>query len=478
MFRNFSRSVDQRFGTAKFANSQLKKVFPDHWSFMLGEVTLYCFIVVLVTGVYLTFFFEPSTREVIYNGSYEPLKGVPMTAAYESAVNLSLEVKGGLVMRQMHHWSALLFVAAMVVHMARVFFTGAYRKPREVNWVFGVVLLILSMFNGLLGYSLLEDLLSGTGLRVAHSILLSIPFIGPDMAWLVFGGPFDSPTLIPRFYVLHVLLLPAAIIALLAVHLFLVWYQKHTQYRGPRRTNNNVVGLRILPTFAAKAIGLMFLVTGVIAIISGLAQINPIWEFGPFNSTFMAGAVTSAAQPDWYMSWLDGMLRLIPGWETRIGGYVIPNYFWGGLVFAGVVFIGMGAWPWIENRYVKDNRIHNIADKPRDNPTRTAIGAAFFTLMAVIFTATANDVLATFFHVPPENITWFLRVALFVAPVIVFFATRWICRGLQGTDAHPASPGPSHTVMRTPDGGFEFAHGDHSHDDDQAPHEDPEGTKA
>ncbi len=390
MLRKTSRWLDQRLGLAKVANTNLNKVFPDHWSFMLGEVTLYCFVILIATGAYLTFFFDASSAQVIYNGTYVPLRGVQMSQAYESALDISFDVRAGLVMRQMHHWSALLFMAAMVIHMFRVFFTGAFRRPRELNWVLGVNLLILSMFNGLLGYSLLDDLLSGTGIRVSYTILLSIPVVGEALANLVFGGTFPSTSLIPRFFVIHVLLLPAAIAGLLGAHLGLVWFQKHTQFRGPGRTEKNVIGTKLFPTYAAKAIGLFFMVTAVVAALSGLAQINPVWEFGPYGSPDTAGAVTSASQPDWYMAWLDGLLRLIPGWETRIDGYLIPNYFWAGVVFAGIVFTTLMLWPWIEARRTGDRAEHNLLDRPRDNPFRTSFGAAAVTMFVVMFFAASK----------------------------------------------------------------------------------------
>jgi ubiquinol-cytochrome c reductase cytochrome b subunit len=459
--RGVSRWADERLGISKVATKNLKKVFPDHWSFMLGEITLYTFVILIITGVYLTFFYEPSAREVIYNGVYEPLRGTPMSAAYQSALDISFEVRAGLVMRQMHHWAALLFLAAMVMHLLRVFFTGAFRKPRELNWIIGVNILVLSMFNGLLGYSLLDDLLSGTGVRVAYNIALSIPIAGPWLADIVFGGPFPSKAIIPRFFALHVLILPAAIAGLLAAHLGLVWYQKHTQFRGPGRTEGNVVGSRLFPTYGAKAIGLFFLVTAVVALMGGIAQINPIWGFGPFESSQLAAAVTSAAQPDWYMAWPDGILRLIPGWETRVAGFTIPNPFWGGVVAPGLTFTIMMLWPFIEARITKDKAAHNLLDKPRDRPVRTAFGAAVVTFYVVVTFAASNDVLSTIFFLAPETITLILRALVFLGPLAVFIITKRFCEELKGTDEHPAYPGPSHVVTRTPEGGYDFGHGGH-----------------
>ena len=175
MFSRVARWFDDRLGASRFARTSLDKVFPDHWSFLLGEVAFYSFIVLVATGVFLTFFFEPSQREVIYHGSYRPLQGVPMSAAFQSTVRLSFDVRAGLVIRQMHHWAALVFLAAIVTHLGRIFFTGAFRRPRELNWIVGVTMLLLALGNGFTGYSLPDDLLSGTGLRIAYSVVLSIP---------------------------------------------------------------------------------------------------------------------------------------------------------------------------------------------------------------------------------------------------------------------------------------------------------------
>lgn len=478
MLLKTSRWFDQRLGVSKYATKQLNKVFPDHWSFMLGEITLYCFVILLITGTFLTFFFEPSIRPVEYHGSYAPLHGEEMSAAYASGLHISFDVRTGLVMRQMHHWAALMFVAAMVVHLLRVFFTGAYRRPREMNWIIGVNLLILSIFNGLLGYSLLDDLLSATGLRVAYNMLLSIPFIGPLAANLLFGDRFPGDDLIPRFFVIHVLLLPAVIVGLLSAHLALVWYQKHTQFKGHRRREDNVIGTRLFPTYATKALGLFFLVSGMLALLGGLVQINPIWVFGPFESAKVSAAVTSAAQPDWYMGWLDGILRVIPGWETRVFGLTLPNPFWGGVVVPGITFTVMMLWPFLEPKWTKDRDAHNLLERPRDNPFRAAIGAAVVTFYTILTFAGSNDVLATIFHVAPESITVAFRWMLIVFPIVAFLITRKICQELQGTDEHPAYPSPSHEVVRTPEGGYSFGHDDEHGDDDEDDGHEGDGDKA
>ena len=432
LIRRLLRWTDDRIGGAGFARKALDRVFPDHWSFLLGEIVLYCFVLLVATGVYLTFFFEPSTREVVYDGPYQPLQGVEVSAAYASALELSFEVRAGLVMRQMHHWAALLFLASMTVHLGRVFFTGAFRRPRELNWVIGVTMMLLSIANGFFGYSLLDDLLSGTGLRVAYSIALAIPFIGPDVAFGLFGGEFPSADMIPRFYGLHVLILPALIASLLGLHLALVWRQKHTQFAGPGRREGNVVGYRLWPAYAFKSVGLFFLVAAVVAALGGLAQINPVWAYGPFQSGLATTAATSASQPDWYMGWLDGALRIFPPWELRFAGFELPNPFFPGVLMPTLLFAGVYAWPFLEARVTGDHAVHHLLDRPRDAPGRSAVGAAVVAFYAVLFTAGSNDVLAGAFGIAPESLTTLFRVLVIVGPVVAFFVTRRLCRELSG----------------------------------------------
>lgn len=426
-----ARWVDARVGGAKFARTALAKVFPDHWSFMLGEIALYCFVVLIVTGVYLTFFFDASSNEVVYDGGYGPLVGQEMTEAYRSALDITFDVRAGLVMRQMHHWSALLFVAALVVHVMRVFFTGAFRRPREINWVVGVTLLLLVMFNGLAGYSLLDDQLSGTGLRIIYSAALSLPLIGTWATSLLFGGEFPGPDIISRLYVIHILILPAIIVGLLIVHIGLVTRHKHTQFSGPGRREDNVVGERLWPTYSFKATGLFFITVAVLCALGGLAQINPIWLYGPFDPS----EVSSASQPDFYMGWLDGGLRIVPGWEIRAFGFEIPNPFFPGVLLPGVTFTLLYLWPFLEARFTRDYEPHHLCDRPRDRPMRTALGVATLTFYVVLLLAGGSDVLSVTFGLSVNVVVWMFRILVFVAPVVTAWIAYWLCRDLQARDA-------------------------------------------
>lgn len=429
--RRIIRFVDDRLGASSFTRSALNKVFPDHFSFMFGEIALYCFVVLIVTGIFLSFFFTASEQQVVYQGSYAPLRGTLVSEAYRSTLHLSFEVRAGLVMRQMHHWAALVFLAAILVHLLRIFFTGAFRRPREINWIIGLTLLVLAMFNGFTGYSLPDDLLSGTGLRIAYSIALSVPLAGTWLAFLIFGGEFPAPQTLNRLFVMHVMLVPGMILGLLGAHLGILWRQKHTQFPGPGRTETNVVGSKLWPTYAAKSIGLFLGVAGVLAALGGLAQINPVWLYGPFE----ASAVTSPAQPDWYLGWLEGALRLFPAWELRAFGYTVANPFFPAVALPGVTFGALYLWPFIERLFSRDGRPHELLDRPRDRPFRTAIGVGALTFYVVMFFAAANDVIARVFQVPVEGVTNVFRALLFALPIITMVISHRLMRALKSSEA-------------------------------------------
>ncbi|MGN6130404.1 MAG: cytochrome b, partial [Nocardioidaceae bacterium] len=278
------RSLDDRLGYASVARSALAKIFPDHWSFMLGEIAMYSFIILVATGVYLTAFFDGSSAEKLYMGKYAPMHGEMFSAAYSSTVSLSWDVRGGLLMRQAHHWEALMFICAIVLHMCRIFFTGMFRKPRELNWMVGLTLLVLAIFNAFAGYSLPDDLLSGTGLHIFYAIMLSIPVVGAWLAFLVFGAEFPGGHIIERLYPIHIFVVPAMIALLLAVHLGILIKQTHSHFSGPGRRDSNVVGSRVWPSYALQSFALLCAVSAATFLAGGLFQINPIWQWGDFKS--------------------------------------------------------------------------------------------------------------------------------------------------------------------------------------------------
>jgi ubiquinol-cytochrome c reductase cytochrome b subunit len=440
-----ARWADDRYHAAGGLRRQLNKVFPTHWSFLLGEIALYTFIVLLLSGVYLALFFDPSMEEVVYQGSYVNLRGVEMSRAYESTLEISFDVRGGLLARQIHHWAALLFVAAMIVHMLRVFFTGAFRRPRELNWVIGALLLILGMFEGFFGYSLPDDLLSGTGIRATLSgIVLSLPVIGTWTHWALFGSEFPGTEIIPRLYTLHVVVLPGIMLALVGVHLALVWYQKHTQFPGVRRTEKNVVGVRIMPAFAVKAGAFFAVVTAAVVAMSGLFQINPIWNLGPYNPA----QVSAQSVPDFYMMWADGLLRIWPPWEMYLGDYTVPAVFFAGVGGLTVIFALFILYPWIERRLTGDTGHHNLLQRPRDVPVRTSLGAMALSAYVIMTLSSVNDTIALTFDVSLNATIWAGRIGLLTVPPLAYFITYRICLGLQRSDREVLEHGVETGIIR------------------------------
>ncbi|MCX5335431.1 MULTISPECIES: cytochrome bc complex cytochrome b subunit [unclassified Streptomyces] len=435
----------------------LRKVFPDHWSFMFGEIALYSFIVLILTGAWLTLFFDPSMSETVYHGSYVPLQGIPMSQAYASTLDISYEIRGGLFVRQLHHWSALIMIAALCAHTLRHFLTGSFRKPRELNWLIGFIILVLVTLEGFVGYSLPDDLLSGTGLRIAEGVTLAIPVVGTYLTLFLFGGEYPGTDIIPRFYSIHILLIPGIVLALTAAHLILVFYHKHTQFRGPGRTENNVVGQPLMPHYTAKAGGFFFLVSGVLALLAGIVQINPIWTYGPYR----ADQISQGSQPDWYMGFLEGALRAMPAWEFVLpGGYTVNmSVLLPAVILPGVMIMVFAAWPFLEAWITGDKREHHLLDRPREQPTRTAFGLAFVSFYLVLFFGGANDVLAQQFHLSLNQITWAVRIGLFAVPALTYVITRRICLGLQRRDRDKLLHGrETGRIKRLPHGEFVEIH--------------------
>ncbi len=451
--------VDTRMGASGMVKEFGRKVFPDHWTFLFGEVALYSFIVLVLSGTFLTFFFDPSMSHVVYDGAYKPLYGVEMSSAYASTLDISFEIRGGLFMRQVHHWGALIFVAAVSVHMLRVFFTGAFRRPRELNWVVGSVLLILALAAGFTGYSLPDDVLSGNGLRIIDGVMKAIPVVGSHLSMFFFGGEFPGEHIIPRLYSLHIMVIPAFIILMVAIHLFMVVVHKHTQYPGPGRKNSNVVGYPVGPVYAAKAGGFFFIVFGLIALIAGFLQINAVWNYGPYDPS----PVSAGTQPDWYIGWVDGVLRLMPGmlgdfsflwylplpwgWNALPMGVLIP------MLPAGALILGMVMWPWIERGLSGDNREHHILDRPRNAPGRTAAGVAGVIFYSVMWLAASSDLIAVFFKMSLNDVAYVLRVLIILGPILGFIVTKRICLALQRKDREIALHGRETGVIEfSPEG--------------------------
>ncbi|MCJ1684519.1 ubiquinol-cytochrome c reductase cytochrome b subunit [Rathayibacter sp. VKM Ac-2928] len=452
-----SNYIDERTSISAVVKEFGRKIFPDHWSFLLGEVALYSFVIILLSGTFLTFFFQASMVETHYEGSYLPLKGIEMSAAMASSLDISFDIRGGLLMRQIHHWAALLFVASIGLHMLRIFFTGAFRKPREINWVIGFVLFILAMAEGFTGYSLPDDLLSGNGLRIIDGMVKGIPIVGTWVSFLLFGGEFPGTDIVGRLYTLHILLLPALVLAFIALHLVFVVVHKHTQFPGAGKTEQNVVGYPVLPVYAAKAGGFFFIVFGVVVLIASLFTINPIWNYGPYDPS----PVSAGTQPDWYIGFADGALRLVPpGLEWAIPGLgTISFNILLPLSVVGLFIVVVLLYPFLEAWITGDKREHHLLDRPRNAAARTAIGAAGVTFYAVLWAAASSDIIATHFHLTMEGVIHALQFLLFAGPVIAYFVTKRICLALQKKDREIALHGfESGRIVRLPGGEFIEVH--------------------
>ena len=426
MIRRIVRYVDRRSGSAPFVRKTLRYLFPDHWSFLLGEVALYAFIILVATGTYLALFYQDSTTVVTYHGPYLPLRGQEMTEAYRSVLNISTTVKAGLLIRQTHHWAANVFMAAIVLHLFRIFFTGAYRKPRELTYMIGATMMFLGLLEGYLGYSLADDLLSGMGLAIGNAVAISIPFVGANLGALIWGGPFPGThAFFARMYVLHVFIFPVLIGALLTVHLTLVALKHHTQFK---RSERKISGVPTYPTQTPRSLALFFATAGVLFLLGGLVQINPIWLWGPYH-TYLS---TNGAQPDWYLGWLIGGLRLMPGFDLTIGHYtLVPNPFWGGALFPMIVVAFLYLWPWLEKKATGDHGYHNVLDRPRDAPWRTAIGLGFVTWVFLIFVAGSSDRVDVLFNLSYQAQIHVYWVLVWVLPVVVGAIAFRVCKELQ-----------------------------------------------
>jgi ubiquinol-cytochrome c reductase cytochrome b subunit len=424
------RKADERLGVAKVAKSTLRKIFPDHWSFMLGEISLYSFVVLVMTGTYLTLFFDPSSSLRVYTGSYAPLHGQELSSAYASTVELSWDVRGGLLFRQVHHWAAMIFIGAIALHLCRIYFTGMFRKPRELNWTIGVTLLLLSIVTSFAGYSLPDDLLSGTGLHIFYSVLEGVPFLGSWLAFLAFGQGFPGTHIIPRLYALHVFVIPALLAVLISAHLAILIRQKHSQFPGKGRRDSNVVGSRMWPAYGLRSMALLFTVIGVCFLIGGLAQINPIWVWGDFKSS----AILSPSVADWYIAWIEGALRLFPRLEFHLFGEIVPNQFWAAVLMPGLTFALLYAWPFIDRRLTGDRGTHHLTGRPRESPVRVGIGVGAITFYSVLLVAAGEEEISGLTQAPLGTVRAVLRVLVLVLPLVTGWTGWMLARSLRHSD--------------------------------------------
>ncbi|MBV8579184.1 MAG: cytochrome bc complex cytochrome b subunit [Candidatus Eremiobacteraeota bacterium] len=433
ILRRVDRFFDERLGSDAWVRYVFAKLYPDHWSFYLGEFALYCFVMLVATGVWLTFVFQPSHA-----------------GAFASVIAFTRATPVGYLMRQVHHWSAVAFIAAIVVHLGRVFFTAAFRKPREITWVLGVLLLVTASVTGFTGYSLPDDTLSGTGLRIADAVLLSIPFIGGWAADLLNGGGYPGPLLIPHLYVIHVYFLPVTIGALLALHLGLVFYQKHTQFEpDPAHV---VVGRRFWPDYTLRTLAVFFATAGVVTLLGALIEINPVENYGPYHDWL----VTNPAAPDWYAAWLDGALRLGPAVEWRIFGHPVPAVFWPGMVLPTLAFLLVVAWPWIDKTITKRDEVGDVLVPPTAAPWRVGVGAALVTAGVVLTLAASDDQQAVGAHVRVTALVTLYRILFPFGSIAVGLIAALLAAELRASRAgRGAERERVVELVRNAEGGFD-----------------------
>jgi len=437
-----------RSGGTRAAARLLRRSQADHWSFLFSQIAVYSFAMAVVTGVLLAVFFKPSMTGVIYHGSYQPLNGVQMSQAYESTLHISFDVRGGLLMRQIHHWAALIFVAAVCLQLLRLFFTGAFRRPRVLNWLIWVILLVLGMAVGWTGGILPNDMMSGGSLGVLQAVLESIPVVGTRLMLWVFGGDVPGHDIIPRLFWVHALL-PVAMAGLFALRRRLVRRHGHTRFAGPPGSGR-LGSLKRAP--AAAAVAMFFATCGVLALLGTLAQVNPVWLSGPYQP----GSISAGAVPDWYMGFLDGALRIMPGWQLEVSGHpLILAILVPAVLVPGAFFTLLAAYPLIERRLTGDRGVHHFLDRPRDAATRTAVGAAGITFYGLLWAAAANDQISDHFHLDLYAVTWFFRLAVLAGPLVAYTLTQRICLGLTARERDEAQHGrKTGRIVMSPDGGF------------------------
>ena len=404
---------------------------------MFGEVAAYAFVVLVLTGVFLMMFYDPSMSRTVYHGTYPPLRGAGMSRAYASTLHLSFDVRGGLLVRQIHHWAALVFIAAVLLQLLQLFFTGAFRRPHGTTWLIWVALLVLGMAAGVTGTVLPDDQLSGGSLGLIQGIVLAIPLAGTPLSLWLFGGGFPGDEIISHLYGAH-LVAGVLMLALLVL-----------RFRRTRSFDRRVADRR---TRLASAGAVFSATCGILVLLGWAAQVNPVWLYGPYEP----GSITSGAVPGWYMGFLDGALRIMPNWEPTVFGHplslavLVPA-----LVVPGGFFTVLAAYPMIERRVTGDRGPHELPDRPRDRAGRTAVGVAGITFYGLLWAAAANDQIATHFDLSLTALTVFFRVAVVAGPFLAFTITRRLCLGLRRRDQEEREHGiATGLIRRLPNGGF------------------------
>jgi ubiquinol-cytochrome c reductase cytochrome b subunit len=431
------------------------RAVPNHWTTWLGVVPLTCIVVIFATGLLLMFLYTPSSTRVMYDGSYLPLHGVEMSRALESTLYISFDVRGGLLLRQLHHWAALLLPASLVLQLLTIFFTGGFRRPRRGSWVLLVLIFLTTLIGGWSGYALPDDMLSGSGLRIVEGVAQGIPILGSWLAALLFGGSFPG-RIIEHLYPVHVLIAPAALAVLVALRAAASYSRRPAQWPGTSRTEQNVIGMPLLPNAATRALGLAAATAGVLVLIAAAVRIAPVWEYGPSDP----GNASAGSQPDWYTGFLDGALRLIPpGWEFEWLGYTWTLAIVVPLAAIGLFFVLVAAYPFVEAWVRGDAAEHHLLDRPRATPTRTGIGVAGLIFIGGLWAAASSDLIATTFRVSVEAVVLAFQAFVLVAPAAGFFIARSICLALVRKDTESLAHGfETGRIVRLPGGEYIEVH--------------------
>ena len=416
------------------------RVFPDHWSLLFGQIAFYSFVVIMISGVVLMVDYKPSVEPVVYDGPYGPLRGTEMSRALDSTLAITFETRAGLLVRQVHHWATLIMVAAITLHLLQLFFTAAFRRPWRLNWLVVFGLLVLTLGACLTGTSLPDDMASGTSLAVLDGVLQATPFVGSALSHLLFGGEFPGDV-ISRFYPLHVVVLPVAIIALFVL---LALRKPATQpAEKPQRTAGRVD--------VVKSVGLFCFVGGVSLVMAATATINPVWLYGPADPADTSAGVG----PAWYLAFLDGSLRLAPGWEVVWWGKTISLAVLLPVALCTLFLLLVAVYPFIEERVTGDRSDHYELERPRANPTRTGIGVAGIVFYGVLWAAAGADTIAVQFHLSFNTLLRLFQILLIVGPPAALFITRRVCLGLQQQEQEIATHGiETGRIVRRPDGGY------------------------
>jgi ubiquinol-cytochrome c reductase cytochrome b subunit len=417
------RAVDRSPRARRLAESLRHQTVALHWTNAFGVAAIACLVVLIVTGVYLMFFYTPSSARTVYDGGYAPLHGVEMSRALASTLSVSLDVRGGLLVRQAHHWAALLLPAAIIGQLVVTFFTGAFRRPRRGAWVLLFLALIAALAAGWSGYALPDDMLSGTGQRIVEGIVLGIPVVGTWAAGLLFGGGVPG-RIVENLFVIH-LVVSAALIAIIAARV------RALRVRSPQHFPGRSDAIAPLAIAARRSVRTFIAVCVILVLISATVTVSPIWLYGPSDP----GNASAGSQPDWYTGFLDGALRLVPpGWEVQLFGGTLTLAVLVPLAVVGAFLAAVVAYPFLEGWVTRDAGDPRLLDRPRSVPTRTAIGVGGMTFYAVLWGAASSDVLATAFGLSLETVITAFQVLLLVGPPIAFSVTRRICLGLLRKD--------------------------------------------